>query len=123
MRWITMLEWYVYVSDFNSGKIEPYNIFSHGYFLQDLQKAAKKVHVREDIPEEKEAFLATLKRDLMYWYWSKCEWEIIIDHWVGRLDSKDIKVDVYDQVALNWDIFCEYVWNNRRELKKKNVGE
>ena len=114
-----MLEWNVYVSHFNSGQIKPYNIFDHGFFLRDLQKAAEKVHVREDIPEEKEAFLETLKRDLMYWYWSKCEWEIIISHWVGRTDAKDIKVDVYDQVMLNWDIFCEYVWANRRELKRK----
>lgn len=46
---------------------------------------------------------------MKYYFWSKCEWEIIICPWVGKAD--DIKIDVYDQLMLNWDKFVDYVWS------------
>lgn len=114
-----MLKWYVFTENWNGKKIEKYNIFDHGSFLEDCKKQAKKCHVREDIPEEKEAFLKQLKRDLMYYFWSKCEWEIILSPWIARDGVKEVKIDVYDQVMLNWEVFAEYVWANRKELRKK----
>ena len=114
-----MLKWYAYYESWNDREIKPFNIFDHGGLLEDLQKAAKKVHIREDIPEEKEEFLKTLKRDLMYYYWSKCEWEIILSAWIRSDRVKEVKIDVYDQVMNNWHVFSEYVWANRRELKRK----
>ena len=57
----------------------------------------------------------------MYWFWSKSEWEIIIDHWCGKKDAKSANVDVYDQVKLNWSRFCEYVWEHKGELRSPDV--
>ena len=37
-----MLEWNVYVSDFNDKNIEVYNILSGGRFVEDCAKSAKK---------------------------------------------------------------------------------
>ena len=114
-----MLEWNVYVENFNGRKIEVHNVFNHCGLMEDLAKDMKKVHVREDRPEEKKWFLERLRRHLMYYYWSKCEWEIIITSWPPVKEGfKDEKVDVYDQLLLNWPAFAEYVWNNRKELKK-----
>jgi len=53
---------------------------------------------------------------MMYYYWSKSEWEIIIGPWCGGNNTKEIKVDVYEQVLNNWDIFLEYVWNERKKI-------
>lgn len=114
-----MLKWYAYYESWNDREIKPFNIFDHSGVMEDLRKAAKKVHIREDIPEEKEEFLKALKRSLMYYYWSKCEWEIILSAWINSDRVKEVKIDVYDQIMLNWDIFAEYVWANRRELKRK----
>ena len=114
-----MLTWNVYYDDFNHRCISTENIFDHGGFFEDCVKAAKKVHIREDIPEEKEAFLEEVRRSLMYYYWSKCEWEIILSGWPPSDKFREEKIDVYDQVRLNWDRFAEYVWANRREFKKK----
>lgn len=114
-----MLEWNVYVENFNGRKIEKHNVFNHWSLMEDLRKDAKKLHVRER-PEEKEWFLERLRRHIQYYYWSKCEWEIIITSWPpDKMNFKDEKVDVYDQVMLNWDKFSEYVWQNRKELRKK----
>lgn len=105
-----MLEWYVYVSNFNAKRIETYNVFNHAGFTDDLRKNAKKNS------ENREAFEEQLRRSLMYWYWSKCEWEIMLSEWPHREDSKDMKVDVFSQIWLNKQRFCDYVWENRKEL-------
>ena len=33
------------------------------------------------------------------------------------------KVDIYDQVLLNWDIFIEYLWNHRDLIRAKKVSK
>lgn len=107
-----MLEWNVYVGDFNSSVIEVYNIFDHWSFYNDCLKNKKKNG------KDREAFFEEMRKDLMYYYWSKCEWEIILQHWPTREDFHDLKIDVYDQVRLNWDAFTDYVWAHLGELKK-----
>lgn len=52
----------------------------------------------------------------MYYFWSKCEWEVLISPWVGGNDDEEIKVDVAWQIMNNWDVFVDYTWNNRKKL-------
>ena len=115
------LEWYVYVSDFNSGRIEKHNVFDHWRFMEDLVKAARKYKDRE-----REQFEEKLRFYLMYYYWSKCEWEIIIDHFPPSENKeryRPVKIDVWDQIESNWRPFCDYVWAHRADLRRreKNV--
>lgn len=106
-----MLEWNVYISDFNARTIKAHNIFNHSRFLEDCAVNAR------DNGDNRTAFEERLRRDLMYYYWSKCEWEIIVNHWPPRKESEGVKIDVFDQVQLNWPRFCDYVWKNLNELK------
>lgn len=155
-----MLCWNVYCSDFNGKEIKLFNIFDHWSFYNECVKAKKK------FKEDKEAFAKEVKGWLMYYFWSKCEWEIILDHWPSgewyelrttmkvsdmvdmyrsagiNCDSwrisenvidkeitleafpewhkyKQEKIDVYDQVMNNWDIFIDYLWDHRNELKAR----
>lgn len=105
-----MLTWNVYYEDFNARKIKSFNIFS-GNFLKDCQETYKKYK------DDKENFIRSIKSNLMYYYWSKCEWEILITTWIHPEEFESKKIDVYDQIVLNWNVFIEYVWNNRKELK------
>lgn len=114
-----VLEWNVWVGDFNSRKIKQYNIFRHGGFYEDCQRAYKKYGHGKT--EDREAFLEQVRRGMMFCYWSKCEWEVIINHWPPHSDEEAIKVDVYDQVTMNWDRFADYIWENRKELKNAPV--
>lgn len=50
----------------------------------------------------------------MYYFWSKSQYEVLILPWVGKAD--DIKIDIYDQVMMNWDKFSEYVWTNKEKI-------
>ena len=99
------LEWNVFIGNFNSKKIETYNIFNHGRFKDDCDRAWKK-HKKNFY-----AFSKAVKGSLMYNFWSKCEWEVIISHWPPSERFNDKKIDVFEQVVQNWDTFITYVWN------------
>ena len=85
------------------------NIFEHGSFREYVKKAARKVQSKED-------FAMQLRREVMYYFWSKCEWEVLISPWVGGNDDEERKVDVAWQILNNWDVFVDYTRNNRKKL-------
>ena len=105
------MKWNVYFHNFNKNEIEVYNIFNHSCFTYEVKQAIKKY-------KDKDSFIDKLKSELRYYFWSKCEWEVIISPWVGRKEPCNAKIDVYDQVMLNWNVFADYVWENRNKLLK-----
>lgn len=109
-----MLTWNVYVGSFNKRVIEVQNVFGHSGFLEDCKKAARKYK------DDKEAFSDAIRTSMMYYYWCKCEWEVIISHWPPNDKMENAKVDVYSQVNMNWDHFIDYVWENKKELAKRD---
>lgn len=96
------MEWNVYRYNINAKKIEPMNIFRHSRFTDDVIKAMRTCETKETFAEE-------VRHSLAYYFWSKCEYEILIS---GLFDSeKEYKVDIYSQVMLNYDRFINYLWN------------
>lgn len=95
--------WNVFVAHFNDDRPESFNIFDHHSFNEDCNKAFAEC--KHDIT----VFAEEVKNKLMYYYWSKCEWELAIRGFVGN--KKERKVDVYEQVMLNWDRFIDYLWD------------
>lgn len=65
-----------------------------------------KQHAYRDIAFE--AYEQILDRRCMYYYWSKCEWEVIVSAWPPR-DGSDKKIDVYSQLKANWEQFKNIV--------------
>ena len=159
-----MLCWNVYISDYNRGEIKIYNIFNHHSFYETCVKLKKK------FKDNKEEFAKEVRSWLMYFFWSKCEWEIVLQHWpsgelyelregmkIGELCDalnehgipypkpgewnnrtnadrevtikvfpvdnrfRDKKIDVFDQVTNNWDVFIDYLWDHRKELKARKT--
>lgn len=104
------MEWNVYIHSFNQNKIEPYNIFDHYSFVKDVKDAIKKLY-------NKEEFADKLKRELRYYFWSKCEWELIIEitkdnhiflyPWCGCRNPEEVKIDVTDDVNFDWNSFAD----------------
>ena len=130
------LEYYVYYHNFNGRSIEKFNIFDHGRFLEDVKKDLKKY-------ADKEEFSERLRGHLFYYYGSKCEWEVVITSWVPHITISELnrlneerektlkvynrepyslyvnpdvgeKIDVYEQVMLNWNLFLDYVWSYKK---------
>lgn len=49
-----------------------------------------------------------LDRQCIYYFWSKCEYEVIVSAWPPR-DGSDKKIDVYSQLKANWEQFKNIV--------------
>lgn len=105
-----LLKWNVYFEDFNHRRIKIYNIFTHTGFLDGCRKAAARYR------DDRQAFEEQIDRLLHYYFWSKCEYEIVIDAWPPSPRFHPEKVDVYDQLRLNWPVFISWLWSNRDEL-------
>lgn len=113
------MEWYVYRHDTNKGKIIKYNVVNTGV-IDHLIKMLNQ------IKEEKghwcyDDFTAAAMQIYRYYYWGKCEHEIIIKEWVGR--EAEEKVDVFDQLMLNWDIFVDHLYDYVIELMSSKGEE
>lgn len=89
-------EWNVVYFNINSGKYEKYNVL-RGPLLDDIRKRTGKKCSRQNFSE-------IVRECCMDRYWRKAEWEILLH------ESSPKKVDVYDQLLLNWDRFVDYVW-------------
>lgn len=103
------LEWYVYNYDSNKNKIEPFNIFRHWKLCEDIENARKKYKVRDE-------FIEQVRKELVYYFWSKSEYELIIQleenrvfllPWCGCRNSEEVAKDVtYENPE--WEHFAEY---------------
>lgn len=134
------MTWNVYNYNFNTHKIEIFNIFRHGSFTQYVYKAARNCKDKTD-------FTKAIRGELLYYFWSKSEYELIIkltddnrvflypwcgnsnpdnekievtsDYWLNfakshinrQIYTNEAKIDIYDQVVFQFDEFIEYVWN------------
>ena len=101
------LKWNVYICNQNRRCIEEFNIFNHSKFLESIN--SYKTENSSTLPKM-EDFYSFLKDELMYYFWGKCEYEVILSSWPPDEKCSDIKVDVFQQVMLNFDKFSIYVY-------------
>ena len=105
------MHWFVYAEDFNGRRIDEYDVFDHSGFAEDVKKAYRKHRTDFD------AFSEAVHGSLFYYFRSKCEWEVIVSSWPPTDRVPERKVDVYEQVMLNWDVFVRYVWHQAHARK------
>ncbi len=105
-----MLTWNVYIENFNTKEIQTYNIFTHYNFYNDL------IRIKQECEKNKSKFREEVIRSLMYYFQSKCEWEIILSDWPPSDTFNSKKISVYDQVNLNFNRFIDYLWKNRNKI-------
>ena len=60
-----------------------FNIFDHYSFMESVRKLLKK-------PMSKEEFSELLRREVLYYYWSKDEWELVITDPLGVIVAEQI---------------------------------
>ena len=103
------LQWNVLYEDFNKREILWDNIFEHFSFMKDV-KAAKKKYSNND------EFLKAVKGSLQYYFWAKCEHEVIVESLFYKEGDFKLKLDAYEQVMQNWDAFSEYLLAHKSEI-------
>lgn len=102
------LSWLVKNFDCNKQVIEDYDILK--YRENEIKKLKKKCATKEEFAEE-------LRREFQYRYWSRAEWELIIERtedgriwllpWCGCRESQKVKIDVTDDNIFDWKSFAE----------------
>ena len=99
------LEWNVFVHDINKRQMKIFNVFNHKIYKQEI---VELLNHRDDYTLEE--FKEKVESSTMYYYWCKCEWEILIAPWVGDFDKESVKIDVYKQLEMNWNHYIKYLW-------------
>lgn len=135
------LVWNVYDFHFSDREFRLFNVFNHRSFTDAVEKLLKTEISKDEFAEK-------LRRQLQYYYWSKTEWECIITDTQPHISRRELerfinechsqqtkdapplrrfcinladadKIDVYDQVRLNWDEFVDYVWGQSKFANKE----
>lgn len=135
---MSKLKWIVLHNNFNRKTIEHYNVFEHSSFASDVCNLLKTI-------DNKEEFAKQLERKALYYFWSKAEMELVVASWPTYITIDELeralkdkkhyeinynktpnvlnispsvykKIDIYEQLMLNWDCFVNYIWENRNEM-------
>lgn len=118
------MKWMAYYYSINRDEIKEFNIFDYRRFREDVQKLAKKRIKKEDFKE-------SLRKEVLYYFWSKCEWELVIEvaennhiflkPWCGCLEPDKVKVNITDDKSFDWKGFAEkhisqQIYNNEAKI-------
>ena len=98
------MKWNVICYNPDIHKFKPYDIFKCLDFLNDTLKNFEKCK------NNKSKFIEELETDAIHYFFGQVEYEIVICPWMHTDYNK--KIDIYDQLKLNWDVFADYVWNS-----------
>lgn len=101
------LEWNVFLYDGcrNNGMPRKFNIFNNTSFSKRINELfATPELTREEI--EKEVEVAA-----RWQFWSRCEYEFILLSWPTGPKEAGYKMDVFEQLKMNWDRFIDYIWD------------
>ena len=68
-----------------------------------------------------EEFKEFVKKESMYQWWSRCEYEIILQCWPGQDHSE--KWDVYQQIMINLDLVTNILIQNLNENRRASTHD
>ena len=99
------LKWNVWI-DVNTRELKQFNIFSHSRYDEDTREYMYK-YIKKQI--SKDTFIEEIRKTTLYYFWGKVEYEIIISPVIGNYYNK--KIDIKEQIELNWDRYIDYLLN------------
>lgn len=99
------LEWYVLYHNFNTNKIQTYNIFSKSFTENIYIKIkSKKINNYEQLKQEIDQYCK-------YHYLSKSEFEVAMGGLFSKYPQEFEKIDIYTQIQPNLDNITKYIIN------------
>ncbi|MBR6891898.1 MAG: hypothetical protein IKN15_01395 [Bacteroidaceae bacterium] len=66
----------------------------------------EKKRIKKYTPDE--LIEIELRRKCQYYFWAKCEYEVIVTGWPDTKTER--KIDIYDQLDANWETFKKMVF-------------
>jgi len=100
------LVWNVYHYSHSRNKIEVWNIFHSIGFSEGIEKIIKKKY-------KKEIFADKVKSELIHYFLTNYMYEVTVCKYPRPdMSDGDVRIDVFDQVMLNFDAFIDYLYAN-----------
>lgn len=96
----------VLIWDVNHDELMYYDVIP--YLLRQYNET-KKMDSYKETPKTRDEFKEFIKKEAMYQWWSRCEYEILVSDWPKH--GKEIKIDVYHQVLMNLDVITDIIIN------------
>lgn len=93
------MKYNVILWDTNKREFIPYDIFPY------LRKAYQRAIEREEEPETFDEFKEFIRKESMYMWWGRCQYEILLSDWPCQ--SKTEKIDVHYQIMMNIDVITK----------------
>lgn len=107
------LKYMAFRYDWNSHKLVFTNVLPSPEEIAKKVKKGRKDNWRPVYNYE--TFKEWLKGELMYYYWSKAEHEVIIaDLFDNKDETKWAKHDIWWQLEPNLDVICKYIINEMK---------
>ena len=116
--------------DYNNGKSYKVNVLS--YIIDDIVKELESTNKHDITPiKSYDSFRIRVRSNLIYYFWSKREWEIAVGDLPSSYSDKDKyinsleKISVYDQIEPNLDFIVDYLWNTLEveDFLKRKYGD
>lgn len=98
-----IIPYYVIIFDINKQEFETYDIMK--YLISSYNETKKSLRPKTE--EECKKFII---KETMHMFWSRCEYEIILNDWPNLSKSK--KIDVYWQVVNNLEVVINIFMQN-----------
>ena len=106
------LKWYALYWDSNEKALKTTNVV-HEALIDEVKKAIKKGYDYVTIRN-------IVKSYLVWRYWSKSEWEVIVSPLFTRNAEEDeVKIDIWTQLEPNLDVITEYLITNLTPKRRK----
>lgn len=102
-----MLTWNTVL--YNGKQIEGFNVFTNYNFNKAINDLLEVPDIQFD------EFNEIIDRTAQWQFWGRCEYEILVNAWPASSQDSSYKLDIYEQLKLNWDRFIDYVWNSYKE--------
>lgn len=116
------LKWYAVMHDFNKNELTYTNVLGERFSEEILKRIKSKkdyfrIYDYESLKEQ-------VRQYLMYHYWSKSEYEVLVTGLHSKMDENDIhKIDIWYQLEPNLDRICEYIINEMQLSKRFKKDE
>lgn len=106
------LKWYALYWDSNEKSLKKTNVI-HKALIAEVKKAIKKGY-------DSVAIKNIVKSYLLWRYWSKYEWEVLVSPLFTRNAEEDeVKIDIWTQLEPNLDVITEYLITNLTPKRRK----
>lgn len=142
------LVWNVFLIDSNSNELEQFNVFNNTRFytsLKDIKKYIRKnkIDLTNITTKEYSWINDSIRIAAQSAFWAKFEYECLISPVFSAIATKELerlkqmdiskisnnkicvnlingsKIDIYNQLQLNWDCFVKYIIDNIKLIKRR----